>query len=85
MALCCQGKNDEAKKVIDEGIAIQEYAVIYLTAIVIENELGNTDAIEFYKSALEEQGVEISDRVNDYLAGKLTAQQLFTEGTGEVE
>lgn len=85
MALCCQGKNEEAKKAIDEGIAMQEYAVIYLTAIVIENELGNTDSVEAFKSALEEQGVEISDRVNDYLAGKLTAQQLFTEGTGEVE
>ncbi len=85
MALCCQGKNEEAKKALDEGLAMQEYAVIYLTAIVIENELGNTDSVETFKSALEEQGVEISDRVNDYLAGKLTAQQLFTEGTGEVE
>lgn len=85
MALCCQGKNEEAKKVLDEGLAIQEYAVMYFTAIVIENELGNKDAVESYKAALEEQEVEMSDRINDYLAGKLTAQQLFTEGTGEVE
>ncbi len=85
MALCCQGELDEAKKVIDEGLAIQEYAVIYFTAIVIENELGNNDAVESFKAALEEQEIELSDRMNDYLAGKLTAQQLFTEGTGEVE
>lgn len=85
MALCCQGDYEGAKEVIDDALAIQEYAVLYFTAIVIENELGNADAVEDFKTALAEEEVQLSDRMNDYLSGKITAEQLFTEGTGEVE
>lgn len=85
MALCCSGDYERAKEVIDDALEIQEYAVLYFTAIVVENELGNTDAVDSFKKALDEQGVEMSDRIDDYLAGKMTALQLFTEGTGEVE
>ena len=85
MALCCKGDLEEAKAVIDEALKIQEYAVLYFTAIVVENELGNTDAVESYKTALKEENVEISERMTKYLSGKLTVLQLFTEGTGEVE
>ena len=77
--------HEQAKEVIDDALEIQEYAVLYFTAIVVENELGNTDAVDSFKKALDEQGVEMSDRIDDYLAGKMTALQLFTEGTGEVE
>lgn len=85
MALCCSGDYEQAKEVVDEALELQEYAVLYFTAMVVENELGNTAAVEEFKQKLAEQEVEISDRMNDYLSGKMTAVQLFTEGTGEVE
>jgi hypothetical protein len=59
--------------------------MLYFTAIVVENELGNKGAVDEFKEALKTEGVEMSDRMNEYLSGKITALQLFTEGTGEVE
>lgn len=85
MALCCMGEYTQAKTVIDEAMEIQEYAVLYFTAMVVENELGNTETVNSLKAVLEEEGVVASERMNNYLSGKITAAQLFTEGTGEVE
>ncbi|MBR0536314.1 MAG: hypothetical protein IIX14_08060 [Clostridia bacterium] len=85
MALCCKGENEAAQKVINEAFEVQEYAVLYLTALVVENEMGNTARVDEIKTILSEEKIELSDRMNDYLSGKITAQQLFTEGTGEVE
>ncbi len=85
MALCANGDLEEAQEVINKAIDSQEYALVYFTAIVIENELGNDDTVESYKELLEEEGVELSDRMNKYLSGKMTAVELFTEGTGEVQ
>lgn len=85
MALCCSGDFEQAKKVVDNALQIQEYTNLYFVAIVVENELGNASAVESHKGVLKEQSVELSDRMNDYLGGKMTAEQLFTEGTGEVE
>ncbi len=84
MALCADGELEEAKKAIDEALN-QEYGLVYFTAIVIENELGNDDTVKEYKARLKEENVEFSDRMKDYLKGKITAVELFTEGTGDVQ
>lgn len=85
MAFVAQGDYESAKKAVDEGIALNKYGLIYFTAIVIENELGNTDTVEEYKKTLEEQGIELSQKMKDYFDGKIPADKLFTEGTGDVE
>lgn len=88
MALCCKGEFTEAKLVIDaafESDISTNYGVFISTAIVAENELGNKLAVENYKDKLEEQNMTLSDKMEDYLAGKLTAEQLFTEGSGDVQ
>lgn len=85
MALCCSGDYAKAKEAIDDALELSEYAVLYFTAMVVENELGNTAAVEEFKEALKAEEVEISGRIDDYLSGKITALQLFTEGSGEVE
>ncbi len=85
MALCCSGDYEQAKTIIDKALEKQQYAMLYFTAIVVENELGNKGAVDEFKEALKTEGVEMSDRMNEYLSGKITALQLFTEGTGEVE
>lgn len=88
MTLVSLGRLDEAKVCIDQAITDSSsgsYGVLVFTAIVIENELGNTSKVEEYKSALEEKEIELSERMQDYLSGKITAQTMFTEGSGEVQ
>ena len=58
---------------------------MYYTSIVIENELGNTEAVNETIDMLQMYGLSVSDRVNSYLSGEITAEQLFTEGSGDVE
>ncbi len=85
MALVVKGDFEQAKEVIDEALTYESYGILYYTSIVIENELGNTETVDETISLLQMYGLSVSDRVNSYLSGKITAEQLFTEGTGDVE
>ncbi len=85
MALAADGEYEEAKKAVDKGLEIQQYSYIYMVSLVIENELGNDERVEKIKDAMEEAELEISDRTKKYLKGKITAKEMFTEGTGDVE
>lgn len=85
MALCAAGDFLEAKKVIDKARELQDYPLVYMVSIVIETELGNTAIAETLKQTLAAQGVELTDNMNKYLKGELSAIQMFTEGTGDVE
>ncbi len=85
LALVAKGELEEAQTAVNSALEIQEYALGYFTAMVIENELGNDDTVKEYEELLEEQGVELTDKLNNYFKGKITAKQMFTEGTGDVE
>ncbi len=85
MALVVKGDPEQAKEVIDEALTYESYGILYYTSMVIENELGNTKAVDETSSLLQMYGLSVSGRVNSYLSGKITAEQLFTEGTGDVE
>ncbi len=85
MAHVAKGEFEKAKEAVDKGVSIDQYGLIYFTAIVIENELGNTETVEEYKDILAEQEIELTDKMNDYFKGKITANQMFTEGTGDVQ
>jgi tetratricopeptide (TPR) repeat protein len=85
MALVVEGDLEEAKTVIDNALNYSEYGILYYTAIVVENELGNTETVNNMIVLLENNGLELSDKLNNYLSGKITAKQMFTEGSGEVE
>ena len=85
MALVVKGDVKQAKTVIDEALTYESYGILYYTSIVIENELGNKETVDETISLLEMYGLSVSGRVNDYLLGEITAEQLFTEGSGDVE
>lgn len=85
MSLSLKGELEEAKAVLEEANEIEQNGLLSITLLVVENELGNTEAVEETKKYLEENGVEIPQRTQDYLAGKLTLQSLFGEGTGDIE
>lgn len=61
------------------------YAQFYMTYIVAAHELGKTDNQAAAEEKLQTLETAYTDRMNDYLAGKLTAVQMFTKGTGDVE
>lgn len=84
MALVAQGDYEEAKKIVDKGLESQEYSYIYVVSLIIENELDNKDRVKQIKEILEEQEIDIPERTNNYLKGKITAKEMFTEGTGDV-
>ena len=85
MALIVDGDYEAAKKAADDGMALDSYGLIYMTAIVAENELGNKDTVKALKEEMEENGVELSEKMNKYLKGKITAKEMFMEGTGDVQ
>lgn len=85
MALIVQGEFEDAKKVVDEAREIEDYGLLMLVSLVVENELGNKDEVKQVKKDLKEISLEITDRVDDYLDGKISAKQLFTEGVGDVQ
>ncbi len=85
MAQIAQGDYEDAKETVDAALAIEEYDILIMVAMVAENELGNADAVEDYKEYFEEQEVELSEKMENYLAGKITAKAMFTEGTGDVK
>ncbi len=85
IAYAAKGDFEAAKKVADEAIAMGSYGMLHMTAAVIENELGNEDTVKAYLKELEENDLELSEKLQSYFDGEITAQQLFTEGTGDVE
>ena len=85
MAYVALGDIENATATINEALSYNEYGLLYYTAIVIENEQGNKENVAEMKKLLEDNGIQLSDKLNSYLGGKITAKQLFTEGSGDVE
>ena len=85
MALVAKGDYKEAKKVIDETLEKQQYSYLYMVSLIIENELGNKDEVKDIKEIMKEEGLDIPERTKNYLKGKISAEEMFTEGTGDVE
>lgn len=85
MAYIADGDIETAEKVIDEALQYNTYGLLYFTAAVVKNETGDTETVNEILTVLENGGLSLSDKMNDYLNGKITAQQMFTEGSGDVE
>ena len=78
---------DDENKLI-EGVIAHSTMLAEIQDIcksIIENELGNTDRVQELKDELKEQEVELTEKMNNYLDGKITATEMFTEGTGDVQ
>ena len=85
MALIAKGDFEGAKTATDTALGIDKYGLLYCTAIVVENELGNKETVKEMKAVLTENDIKLSDKMNDYLKGKISAKEMFTEGSGDVE
>lgn len=85
MALVVKGDYEKAKEAVDTAFENDAYGLLCMTAIVIENELGNDERVKELKDLLKENNVALSEKTKNYLKGKISAQEMFTEGTGDVE
>lgn len=85
MAYIVKNDFETAKEILDEAREIKDYGLLMLVSLVVENELGNKTEVKEIKSAMKEDSLEITERVDDYLHGKLSAKELFTEGVGDVQ
>ena len=85
IALVAKGDFEEAKKSIDTALEKEQYGLLSMTAIVIENELGNDEKVKELRKTLKDNNIELSEKIKDYLKGKISAQEMFAEGTGDVE
>lgn len=85
MAYITDGDFEQAKKAIDTALENDGYALLYMTAIVVENELGDDDRVKELKDIMNENNLEISEKTKKYLKGKISAEEMFAEGTGDVE
>jgi tetratricopeptide (TPR) repeat protein len=92
MAYICKGDAEKASEVINEAVQYGYDENVLSVMLIIENELGNTERVTQLKEKIEEMIGEVygkdraklPTRVQEYLDGKLTAVQVFTEGTGDV-
>lgn len=88
MIYLSEGKAQEAYELLGGEMNNENfagYAQYYMTYIVAAHELGKSENQAAAEEKLEALETEYTDRMNDYLNGKITAVQLFTEGTGDVE
>lgn len=85
MAYMATGDFESAEEALDTALEQEGYGLLYMTAMVAENELGNKTAVKDLESKLEENDIELSEKMTEYFNGKITAQEVFTKGTGDVE
>lgn len=85
MAYIVNGDYETAKDACDTAMSYDNYGLLYMVAIVAENELGNSKTVDELKATLLNQGTELSEKMQKYLDGEITAQKMFCEGSGDVE
>ena len=85
IALMLKKDFEGAKKEIETALNISEYGVLYYTYLIVATELGDTETIENINTVLENAGLENPEKIQNYLDGKLTYQEIFTKGTGDIE
>lgn len=85
IALMLKGDYQSAIGVLDTALSYEKYNVLYYTYLVAATELGDERALEKINNEIKTLEGETPARVQEYLDGKLTVEELFMEGTGDVE
>lgn len=85
MALIAKGEYEDALTACEEALENDEYGLLYMTAMVAANEVGEEEYLESLKSAMSDNGMKLTEKMTKYFDGKITAYEMFTEGTGDVE
>lgn len=85
MAYITQGELELAKETIDSARETNDYGLLMLVSLVVENELGNEAEVKEIKKTLKEYSLDIPERIENYLDKKISAKELFVEGVGDVQ
>ena len=78
-------EKDGALKETEKGLSYSEYGAMYYVYLVAATEKGDSALVKTAKEKIEALGIGYTERMSEYLSGKLSSKQLFTEGTGDVE
>lgn len=85
IALILKGDYDGALESAESGLNYSQYGALYYVYLVAATEKGDSEAVSGAKEQIDSMAIGYTDRMNDYLNGKISAVQLFSEGTGDVE
>lgn len=85
MAYILKGDFDGALEKAEKGLSYSEYGAMYYVYLVAATEKGDSALVKTAKEKIEALGIGYTERMSEYLSGKLSSKQLFTEGTGDVE
>lgn len=84
MAYIVTGDYDKACETC-EKVASSQYGALLYVYYVAANEKGDTKLSDSIKQQIDEMDIGYTDRMQSYIDGKLSAKQLFSEGTGDIE
>ena len=85
MAYILKDDFDGALEKAEKGLSYSEYGAMYYVYLVAATEKGDSALVKTAKEKIETLGIGYTERMSEYLSGKLSSKQLFTEGTGDVE
>ena len=76
---------DKAIESVKTGLSYEEYAALYCVYYVAAVEKGDTALADELAEQLESFDVGLGERMQNYADKKITAYELFAEGTGDIE
>lgn len=85
MALILKGDPSGALEEAKAGLNYSQYGALYYVYLVAANEKGDAQEVSAAKEQIASMGIGYTERMSAYLNGEISAAQLFSEGTGDVE
>ncbi len=85
MSLILKGDFDGALEEVKTGLNYSQYGALYYVYLVAANEKGDAKEVSAVKEQIASMGIDYTEKMSAYLYGKISAAQLFSEGTGDVE
>ena len=76
---------DKAIESVKTGLSYEEYAALYCVYYVAAVEKGDTALAEELAAKIDSFDIDPGERMQSYMDKKITAYELFAEGTGEIE
>lgn len=79
-----KGEYENAVEAAKTGLSYEEFAALYYVYFVAAKEMGDSALVQELTEKIESSNIVFEGRIKDYADGKLTAQSLFTEGSGDI-
>ncbi len=85
MTLILQEKFKEAEKECKTALETEQYGALYFVYLIAATEAKDADAVKEINTALGDMGISYTEKMQDYIDGKITYTEVLTTGTGDIE